>query len=419
MTTIIISIVAASIGFLVAWLWQGRKSMGDISALETKKMAEYAELEKAKITETAVLENEKKNLSEKLLEQKAETEELQKRLTVEFENIANRILKERSVEFSSANQKQMGDILNPLKEKIQNFEKKVEETYSNETREKATLRQEIKHLVELNSRMQTETANLTKALKGDSKTQGDWGEWQLELLLEKTGLEKGMHFVSQPNFKTEEGANVRPDYIINLPDNKNYIIDSKVSLTAYERFFNADTDQEKASSLSAHIRSIQQHISDLGGKNYQNLYGINAPDFVFMYFSLEPALYVALQNDSSLFEKAFQKNIVLVTNTTLLASMRTVSFIWKQENQRNNILEIYKESGALYDKFVGFTEDLIKVGQTMDSSKKVYADAMNKLTDSSKKGDTIVGRMERIKKLGANATKNISQGLIDRVEIDN
>ncbi|MDR0828551.1 MAG: DNA recombination protein RmuC [Prevotellaceae bacterium] len=413
-TTIIISIIACAVGFFAAWLWQSKKNIVNLANIDKEKSEIISNIEKEKISQIVTLETENKNFSEKLQSQKAEIEELQKRLTVEFENIANRILKSKANEFSDANQKQIGEILNPLKEKIQNFEKKVEETYSNETREKATLRQEIKSLVELNSKMQTETANLTKALKGDSKTQGDWGEWQLELLLEKTGLEKGVHFVSQPNFKTEDGANVRPDYIVNLPDNKNYIIDSKVSLTAYERFFNAENEQERAANLAMHIKSIQQHISDLSGKNYQNLYGINAPDFVFMYFSLEPALYIALQNDPTLFEKAFQKNIVLVTNTTLLASMRTISFIWKQENQKNNVLAIAKESGLLYDKFTLFIENMIDVGKTLNKSKETYENAMKQLT--SDRQDSIVGRMEKIKKLGANTTKNLPQGLIDRIE---
>ncbi|MDR2684527.1 MAG: DNA recombination protein RmuC [Prevotellaceae bacterium] len=422
-TTIIISIIAGGVGFLSAWLWQANKKNIEIAVLESKKITEFSFLEKEKITAVAVLETENKNLTEKLQQQKTEIENLQKRLTVEFENIANRILKERSSEFSFANQKQIGDILNPLKEKIQNFERKVEETYNSETREKAALRQEIKILVELNSKMQTETANLTKALKGDSKMQGDWGEWQLELLLEKTGLQKGVHFVSQPNFKTEDGANVRPDYIVNLPDNKNYVIDSKVSLTAYERYFNADNEQDKAVFLSAHIKSIQQHINDLGGKNYQNLYGINAPDFVFMYFSLEPALYIALQNDSSLFENAFKKNIVLVTNTTLLASMRTVSFIWRQENQKNNVMEIAKIGGQLYDKFVGFTENMIKVGKSMDDAKKVYSDAMNQLVKQNANGSynagTIIGLAENLKERGANAAKSLPENLLNRAELMN
>ena len=385
---------------------------------EYKKMENSLKIERenaiTQSTRIATLENENKNLLEKLQSQKTEIEELQKRLTTEFENIANKILKERANEFTSVNQKSIGELLNPLKEKISSFEKKVEDTYNNETREKATLRKELEQIIKTNQQMSDDAQRLTQALKGDSKTQGDWGEWQLELLLEKSGLQKDLHFTQQQNLKNDEGLNQRPDYIINLPDNKQYIIDSKVSLTAYERYFNEEDENLKQRFLKEHTNSITKHISDLSAKNYQNLYGINSPDFVFMFIALEPALTIALQNDPTLFEKAFQKNIVLVSTTTLLASLRTVSFIWKQENQKNNVFEIAKESGALYDKFVGFVDDLIKVGQTIDTSKKIYADAMNKLTESTRKGDTIIGRFERIKELGAKATKSLPQSIIDR-----
>ncbi|MDR0872031.1 MAG: DNA recombination protein RmuC [Prevotellaceae bacterium] len=376
------------------------------------------DLDKDKTVVIATLENDNKNLSEKLLSQKAEIEELQRRLTIEFENIANRILKERANEFSNSNRQHLGEILNPLKEKLSAFERKVEDTYNNETREKASLREQIKQLVELNTKMQTEASNLTKALKGDSKTQGDWGEWQLEMLLETAGLQKEVHFVQQQNFKTEEGLNVRPDYIINLPDNKHYIIDSKVSLTAYERYFNEENEEVKQRLLKEHLNSINTHINDLSAKKYQSLYDINSPDFVFMFIALEPAWIIALQNDPTLYEKAFNKNIMLVSNTTLLATMRMVSFIWKQENQRNNVLEIAKIGGQLYDKFVGFVENMIKVGRNMEDAKKTYTEAMSQLVKHNPSGTyhggTIVGMTEKLKELGANATKKLPQSVIDR-----
>ena len=406
MNYILFSLLGFIFGAIIIYFFNRKR----IDALTTN----LSDLDKEKTVIITTLESENKNLLEKLQSQKTEIEDLQKRLTTEFENIANRILKERANEFSQNNQKNLTEILNPLKEKIQIFEKKVEDTYNNETREKAALRKELEQIIKINQQMSDDAQRLTLALKGDSKTQGDWGEWQLELLLEKSGLQKDLHFTQQQNLKNDEGLNQRPDYIINLPDNKQYIIDSKVSLTAYERYFNEENEDLKKRFLKEHINSILSHISDLSAKNYQNLYGINSPDFVFMFIALEPALTIALQNDPALFEKAFQKNIVLVSTTTLLASLRTVSFIWKQENQKNHVFEIAKESGALYDKFVGFMEDLIKVGQTMDASKKIYADAMNKLTESTKKGDTIIGRFERIKELGAKASKNLPQNLIDR-----
>jgi len=354
-------------------------------------------------------------LEEKLDTQKNEILNLREELNKEFKLLANEILEEKTKKFSELNEEKIANILNPLKEKIQNFEKKVDETYNNETREKASLREELKNIININRQMSEDAQKLTSALKGDNKTQGDWGEFQLELLLEKTGLQKGIHFIPQQNFKTEEGAMLRPDYIINLPENKNFIIDSKVSLTAYEKYYNAEEPTEKSLYLKQHLNSIQQHIQDLGSKNYPALYSINSPDFVFLFFALEPALTLALQNDPALFDKALNKNIVLVSNSTLLASMRTVSFIWKQENQRQNVVEIAKESGLLYDKFVAFSEDLIKVGERIHASKDSYDAAMNKLTTSSKKGDTIIGRMENIKKLGANASKSIDQRLLNKV----
>jgi DNA recombination protein RmuC len=353
---------------------------------------------------------------EKLATQKNEITALREELNREFKLHANEILEEKTKKFSEINEEKIANILNPLKEKIQTFEKKVEETYNHETREKASLREELKQIITINRQMSDDAQRLTSALKGDSKTQGDWGEMQLERLLEKSGLQKDVHYLKQENYKTEEGKDVRPDYVINLPESKHFVIDCKVSLTAYERYHNAEDGAQKTLFLKEHISSINQHIADLGSKNYQNLYGINAPDFVFMYVALEPALTIALQNDLNVFDKAFLKNIVLVSSTTLLATMRTVSFIWKQENQRKNVIEIAREGGALYDKFVGFVEDLIAVGKRMDDAKKEYAGAMNKLFESSKKGDTIIGRVEKLKDLGANATKQLPQALLERIE---
>lgn len=353
-------------------------------------------------------------LEEKLEQQKTDIENLHEKLNKEFLLLANDILEEKTKKFSELNEEKIGNILNPLKEKIQNFEKKVEDTYSNETREKASLREELKNIININKQMSEDAQKLTLALKGDSKTQGDWGEMQLERLLEKSGLQKGVHFIAQQSFRTENGNILRPDYLIKLPEGKNFIIDSKVSLVAYEKHFNSEDNDEKNTFLKQHINSIHQHIQDLSSKNYPSLYGINSPDFVFLFFALEPALTLALQNDPDLFDKALAKNIVLVSTSTLLASMRTVSFIWKQENQKKNVLDIAKESGMLYDKFVLFTEDLIKIGERIKATKADYDAAMNKLTTSTKKGDTIIGRMENIKKLGANTSKSLDQRLIDK-----
>jgi DNA recombination protein RmuC len=369
-----------------------------------------------KVAEYAAMREANRSLNERVEQSRAELEALQKKFHAEFENLANKILEEKSKKFVEINEEKMAGILNPLKEKLQTFEKKVEDTYNSETREKASLRKELELMMQANRQMSEEANRLTRALKGDSKVQGDWGEVQLEMLLEKSGLVRDIHFRKQENFKTEDGANVRPDYVINLPESKHFVIDCKVSLTAYEGYYHADSDEQRVQKQAEHVASLQRHIADLGGKNYQTLYGINPPDYVFLFVPIEPALTTALQLDNSLFDKALSKNVVLVSTSTLLATLRTISYIWKQENQKRYVLEIAKESGALYDKFVGFVEDLINVGNKINAAKDDYSKAMNKLTESTKKGDTIVGRIERLKALGANTTKAIPQKLLDRVE---
>jgi DNA recombination protein RmuC len=388
-----------------------KNGLNDSASLKIE--AKQAEINSLK-EHLAVANANNKVLNDKVEQSQTELLRVQKQMQAEFENLANKILEDKSQKFVAINEEKLAGILNPLKEKIQTFEKKVDDTYSNEIREKAALRKELEMMAAANQRMTDEAGKLTRALKGDSKVQGDWGEVQLEMLLEKSGLVRDIHYRKQENFKTEDGANVRPDYIINLPENKNYVIDCKVSLTAYEKFCNTEDEALRNTYLSEHIASITRHIADLGGKTYQNLYNINPPDFVFLFVPIEPALHLALQADPSLFEKTFAKNVVLISASTLLATLRTITFIWKQENQRRNVQEIARESGALYDKFVGFTEDLIGVGKKLSDAQDGYKAAMNKLTDSARKGDTIVGRTERIKALGANTTKSIDQRLLDK-----
>jgi DNA recombination protein RmuC len=347
-----------------------------------------------------------------------EITKLQETFKLEFRNVANDLLEEKSKRFTELNEKNIGNILQPLKERITDFEKKVEATYNQETREKTSLRKELEQMMKLNQQVSEDATRLTKALKGDSKLQGDWGEVQLELILEKAGLWQDIHYRKQDNFKTEEGTNVRPDYIINLPENKHFIIDSKVSLTAYEQFYNTEDDTQRTKHMAEHLQSLQRHINELSAKNYQLLHSINPPDYVLLFVPLEAALTAALREDSTLFEKALAKNIALVSPSTLLATLRTISFIWKQENQKRNVLEIAKEGGALYDKFVNFMDDLVAIGKRLQDTKKEYDSAMNKLFDSPKKGDTIVGRIQRLKDLGANTTKKLPQNILDRAGED-
>ncbi|MEZ5044867.1 MAG: DNA recombination protein RmuC [Saprospiraceae bacterium] len=355
-------------------------------------------------------------LEEKLQHQLEGMEALQKQSRIEFENIANRLLEEKSQTFSQQNQQQLGGILDPLKEKIKSFEEGIERRFLEETKDRVSLQKEIEHLRLLNQQLSEDANNLASALKGENKTQGDWGEFQLELLLEKAGLTKDIHYQVQTSFKDEDGQQKRPDFIVNLPEGKHLIIDSKVSLIAYERFFNTSDEKKRDKYLKQHIDSLRQHIKDLSGKRYQHLYQMNTPDYLMLFVPIEPAFTVATKADNRLFMEALDQNIVIVTTSTLLATMRTVAFIWKQEKQKRNVLEIARQSGLLYDKLCGFVEDLKTVGGRLNNAQAAYHDAMNKLVDSKKYGDTLLGRAERIKALGAKASKQLPKDLLDQVE---
>ena len=348
--------------------------------------------------EVATLKAVNENLAEKLENQKTEIEELQKRLTTEFENIATKILKERSDEFSLSNHKNLSEILNPLKERIQLFEKKVDETYDKELRDKISLREEVRKLTELNTRVSEEANNLTKALKGDVKKQGNWGEVILERVLERSGLTKGQEYEREEVVDGADSSVQRPDVIIHLPDNKHIIVDSKVSLVAYERFVSAEADEQRATHLKEHVNSLRSHVKLLSEKNYQNAQNLNAPDFVLMFLPIEASFSVAVQGDGELFSYAWERKIVIVSPTTLLATLRTISSIWKQENQTKNAQEIARLSGALYDKFIGFTEDMVKIKANIDRTSNAYDDAMKKMKDGN---GNIIRTAEKIKELGA------------------
>jgi len=355
---------------------------------------------------------ERKNLEEKLDTQKKELEELQKRFTTEFENIANKILKENSKEFSSSNQKNMNEILSPIKEKLISFEKKVEETYDKELRDKISLREEVRKLYDLNTKISDEANNLTKALKGDVKKQGNWGEVVLERILERSGLTKGQEYDREVAMKNDNGQSIRPDVIIRLPEEKHIIVDSKVSLIAYERFVNSTSDEEREVFQKEHIASFKSHIKGLAEKHYQSSDSLNTPDFVLMFVPIESSFSVAVQADQELFGYAWDNKVVVVSPSTLLATLRTISSIWKQENQNRNVMEIARQGGALYDKFVGFVEDLIKLGKQMDGSQKLYQESMKKLYDGT---GNLVGRAEKIRTLGAKVKKKLPQALLDRI----
>lgn len=359
------------------------------------------------------LDADHKNLKEKLDHQKNELEEIQKKFTTEFENIAHKILKNNSQEFTQVNQKNINEILNPLKDKIQVFEKKVEDTYQKGIKDQTDLKAEIKKLYDLNSRISEEANNLTKALKSDSKKQGNWGEFILERVLERSGLVKGQEYDTQITARNEQGDLIRPDVIVKLPENKHIIIDSKVSLLAYEAFVNSDDTEERNTLLKQHVESIKNHIKVLSDKNYQNATLFDTPDFVLLFMPIESAFSVAIQHDADLFNLAWEKKIVIVSPTTLLATLRTVSSIWKHEKQTQNALEIARQGGALYDKFVGFLKDLEDLGLQINRVSKTYDIARNKLADGS---GNLIKRVETLKKLGAKASKSIPEKLIENMD---
>ena len=395
-------------------LLQQSKDMVEDNFIELQKDIKNNQLEKeALITVKTRQDSEIQHLQLKLAEHTSEVEKLQNKFTKEFENLANKILEEKSNKFTQQNKENLKIILNPLQEKIKIFEDKVDKTHKESIDYHAALRQQILGLKELNQQMSKDTLNLTKALKGDSKMQGNWGELVLERVLEKSGLEKDREYYVQQSFTTEEGKRILPDVVIHLPDNKKMIVDSKVSLTAYERFINEDDEALKEQFLKEHVASLKRHIEQLSEKKYEDIYQIESPDFVLLFIPIEPAFAVALNADTYLYNKAFEKNIVIVTPSTLLATLRTIDSMWNNEKQQRNALEIAKQAGALYDKFDGLLKDLVGIGKRIDESKKEYSNAMNKLFDGR---GNLIHSVEKLKKMGAKAKKSMPENIIDRAK---
>jgi DNA recombination protein RmuC len=385
---------------------------------QLKQEAKDIQTEKEDILRVNIRQDEAiKNLKGKLDTQKEEVENLQKKFTKEFENLANKILEEKSTKFTEQNSKNLQEILKPLQSNIDKFEKRVEDTHKDTIRQSSALKQQLEELSKNNLKISQEAINLTKALKGDNKTQGNWGELVLERVLEKSGLEKGREYEMEKSFADETGnqLRLRPDVIIHLPDNKKMIVDSKVSLTAYEQYVNAENDEDSAQFLKEHIASLNRHVSQLSEKKYEDLYQIESPDFVLLFIPIEPAFAVAINNDNQLYNKAFEKNIVIVTPSTLLATLRTIDTMWNNEKQQRNAIEIARQAGALYDKFEGLVTDLTKVGKKMDEAKIEYKGAMNKLVDGR---GNLISSVEKLKKLGAKAKKALPKAIVERADED-
>jgi len=426
----LIAILFFIIGFIISKLITKNKYQKITSELEIKQRLLLEEKERSNNiisqlnNDKILLSNEKheidlrytqkvselKYLEEKLTKNTQEVEKLQEKFTKDFELLASKILEEKSTKFTEQNKENIKNILNPLQEKIQDFEKKVENTHKESIDYHAALRQQIVGLKELNLQMSKETLNLTKALKGDNKTQGNWGELVLERVLEKSGLEKDREYFVQQSFTNADGKRILPDIVIHLPDNKKMIIDSKVSLTAYEQYVNAESTLDKEQAITAHTNSLKRHITQLSEKNYQDIYQIDSPNFVLLFIPIEPAFAVALNSDNQLYNKAFEKNIVIVTPTTLLATLRTIDSMWNNEKQQRNAIEIAIQATRLYDQFVNLTDDLIKVGNQLKTVQGSYDTSMKKLTG---KGN-LIRKVETIKKLGAIGSKNFNDKLLER-----
>jgi Uncharacterized protein conserved in bacteria len=335
-------------------------------------------------------------------------------LRAQFAELAGKIFDEREQRFADTSSERLGQLLDPLKERIQSFEKRVEESYQQEARERFSLGKELERLQQLNLRLSDEATNLTRALKGQ-KTQGNWGELILERVLEHAGLEKGREYQTQVSLKGPDGERFQPDVLIMLPGDKQVVVDSKVSLTAYQQYVGADDDVIGQVALKQHVLSLRNHVKGLAGKDYKRLEGLHSLDFVLLFVPIEAAFSAALQAEPNLFQEAFDRNIVIVSPTTLLATLRVIDSLWKQERQSQNAREIAERAGWLYDKFVLFIQDLDEVGNRLQQLDKAYAAARNKLTEGR---GNLVSRSEQLKLLGARASKSLPADLLERAMTD-
>ncbi|BDS15380.1 DNA recombination protein RmuC [Aureispira anguillae] len=367
--------------------------------LEDKEI-ECIDLNKALAGQEQIIYNQK----EKLKDQDKNLQQIQEQLRLEFSNTANLLLEEKSQKFTTQNQENLDNLLKPLQEKLLSFEQKVEYYYSDQTKDRATLKEQIRNLTQLNQQMNEETRNLTNALKGEAKTQGNWGELILERILEKSGLRKDAEYFTQSHYLSEEGRHQFPDLILNLPNKKHLVIDSKMSLTAYERFCSAATDVEAQKALKEHLTSVKKHVKELSVKKYQQIHELNTVDFVLMFVPLEAAFALAMQNDHNLFYQAFEQNVIIVSPMTLLVTTRTISNVWQQENQNRHALEIAQQAGRMYDKFVNFVGDLEQIGAKIQTVEQSYNEAMKKLQFG--KGN-LIGRATKLKELGAKTSKQL------------
>ncbi len=437
MTSLIFLMVGIGLGILLGWLIfkvrNGEKETPDANlnvelkmevqrseklSLELQQLNQDLKEERQVVidlnNQNATLNANYRNLKERLEEQKNELGQLQQKFTLEFKNLANEIFEEKSKKFTDQNKSNLNELLNPLGQKLSEFEKKVEQTNKESLERSTALREQIIGLRELNNRMTKEAENLTKALKGDVKMQGNWGEVILERILEKSGLEKDREYFVQETLHNEAGKRLRPDVIIKLPDNKNLVVDAKMSLVAYEKYMNATEDSEKEAFLKEHIQSVKAHVRGLSEKSYHQLFDGGSLDYVLMFIPIESAFALVVQHGGELYNEAHEKSIIIVSPATLVATLRTIASIWKHEYQNRNALEIARQGGALYDKFKSFVDDLIEVGKSLDKSKQQYGAAMNKLVEGK---DNLIRKTERLKELGSKTAKSMDDKLLYRAGV--
>lgn len=424
MTEVLFLITGIFVGAVAVWLaskfrYEGKQNISKerlkgLSEIIEKAQKELEDREKEVIElnrQVSARDVEFRNLNEKLQDQKNEIEKLHEKFRIEFKNLANEIFDEKSKKFTEQNKSKLDEILKPLSEKLRDFEKKVEETYDKEAQQRFSLKEEVKRLAELNQQVSREASNLTKALKGDTKARGSWGEVILESILEKSGLVKDREYFVQASFSDDHGKKVQPDVIVAYPGDRSVVIDSKVSLLAYERYVSEEDRNEQEKALKDHLQSVKNHIRNLSEKNYQDIYQIKTLDFVMLFMPIEPAYYLAIQYDTELWSYAYDKRILLISPTNLIAALKMIESLWRQEYQSKNVMEIARQSGALYDKFEGLLSDLVDIGKKLDSAQNSYKSSMKKLADG--KGN-LISRVEQIKKLGARTKKTLPQNLLER-----
>lgn len=435
-------LVGLMVGFALAWFIRKPPAAsdlaGDVSLLRAQLMKaveegsaarsayELIQSEKIKLNENlnqlqdrlfrlnadySTSETMNKALKEKLDEKLSDMNLLQEKFKNEFEVLANRILEDKSKKFTEQNSANLDQILKPFQQKIKDFETRVDKAFHEEMRDKISLREEVKKLYDLNQKITQETQSLTHALKGDSKKQGNWGEFVLEKVLERSGLENNREYRTQVVTKNVEGDTIKPDVVVFLPDQKHLIIDAKVSLTAYEQFASTDDMELRARFIKEHVNSIRSHVKLLGDKHYYTSTEFSTPDFVLLFMPIESAFSAAVQEDPELFGFAWDRKTVIVSPTTLLATLRTIASLWKMEYQNRNAIQIAEEAGKLYDKFEGLMRDLTEIGKKMDDSKRAYEDAMRKISGGP---GNLVGKVENLRKLGAKASKALPPSLLDR-----